>query len=67
MQRATIRAVLSLVVPAHVTLFSLSDCLLERNKNDDDDENSLHNGHKMTQPVLLAHQQLQGRATDAAP
>jgi len=35
--------------------------------NDDDDENSLHNGYKMTQRVLLAHRQLQGLASDAAP
>ena len=27
---------------------------------------SLHNGHKKAQRVLLAHRQLQGRATDAA-
>ena len=38
MYRATITAVPSLVVPAHVTLFSLSDCLLERNKMTNDDE-----------------------------
>jgi len=28
---------------------------------------SLQNGHKKAQRVLLAHRQLQGRATDAAP
>ena len=29
--------------------------------------NSLQNGHKKAQRVLLAHRQLQGQATDAAP